>query len=226
MVHEFQFYFPQAKRVSVIGDFNDWFGDQNPMERDGRGIWRTKIELGPGEYHYRYLIDNSFELNDPLTNLYLPAGGGRLASLLVIDRAGKHVVNSKKYRLHLKNYGLTNELCEKLFYTKRDFSLFDEQIIAYFEFTRIEGLHTLTLLWYKPDGSFYHWDEGILWQEGNDPVKLWFWLNLCAQMPTGNWNLGIYLNGARILEDKFRLKPMTYNSAQQDGLRKVLLADF
>jgi len=48
---------PNAQRISVIGDFNQWDGRRHPMQRrsDG-GIWELFIpDLGPGE-RYKYAL--------------------------------------------------------------------------------------------------------------------------------------------------------------------------
>ena len=46
----FRTWAPNAARVSVVGDFNGWNPDANPMQNDN-GIWETKIE---GLYHGAY----------------------------------------------------------------------------------------------------------------------------------------------------------------------------
>ncbi|HVI52509.1 MAG TPA: 1,4-alpha-glucan branching protein GlgB [Candidatus Sulfotelmatobacter sp.] len=53
----FAVWAPNARRVSVVGDFNHWDGRVNPMRlRHGVGIWEIFIpEIGPGEV-YKYEI--------------------------------------------------------------------------------------------------------------------------------------------------------------------------
>ncbi|GAA0441535.1 MULTISPECIES: 1,4-alpha-glucan branching protein GlgB [Sphingomonas] len=48
---------PNARRVSVIGDFNGWDGRRNPMRRHhGAGVWELFVPgIGPGA-HYKYEI--------------------------------------------------------------------------------------------------------------------------------------------------------------------------
>lgn len=61
---KFEFYAPEAKEVSLAGDFNQWNPKANPMKKDKKGIWKTTISLEPGIYEYRFFADGSWE-NDP-----------------------------------------------------------------------------------------------------------------------------------------------------------------
>jgi hypothetical protein len=49
---------PNAARVSVAGDFNNWSPDSTPMIPNGDGsCFRAMLPLAPGRYRYRYVID-------------------------------------------------------------------------------------------------------------------------------------------------------------------------
>ena len=48
---------PQAKRVTLIGDFNDWDPDALPLKRQVDGSWTGQVILGHGHHHYQFLID-------------------------------------------------------------------------------------------------------------------------------------------------------------------------
>jgi hypothetical protein len=61
---KFEFSAPEAKEVSLVGDFNQWNGDANPMKRDKKGIWEVTLALEPGRYEYRFIADGNWE-NDP-----------------------------------------------------------------------------------------------------------------------------------------------------------------
>ncbi len=61
---EFSYKAPTAKNLAVAGDFNSWSTDANQMEKGDDGIWRTTIELFPGKYEYKYVVDGDY-VTDP-----------------------------------------------------------------------------------------------------------------------------------------------------------------
>lgn len=54
--------FPDAREVHIAGDFGDW--SPQPLARNDQGDWHLKLQLQPGRYRYRYIIDGQW-LNDP-----------------------------------------------------------------------------------------------------------------------------------------------------------------
>ncbi len=60
----FKFYAPQAKRVALAGSFNNWDANVLTAKKDSRGNWAIKINLKPGRYEYKFVVDGSW-LNDP-----------------------------------------------------------------------------------------------------------------------------------------------------------------
>ena len=55
---------PYATKVFVAGSFNDWSPVATPLMRDEAGIWTRSVNLGPGEYEYRFVIDGMWS-DDP-----------------------------------------------------------------------------------------------------------------------------------------------------------------
>jgi 1,4-alpha-glucan branching enzyme len=53
----FLFFAPQAKHVSVIGDFNNWSPNAHPMKRQPDGGWTAQIPVVHGHHQYVYLVD-------------------------------------------------------------------------------------------------------------------------------------------------------------------------
>jgi hypothetical protein len=46
-------------QVYVSGNFNNWSGDGNPLDdADGDGVWEGTISLNPGDYEYKFTLDN------------------------------------------------------------------------------------------------------------------------------------------------------------------------
>src|SRR5207247_7152321 len=58
-------------------DFNDWNLDGSEME-PGDGIWKKVVNLPPGRYRYRYIVDGRWQ-SDPLNAAVEPSpyGGHR-----------------------------------------------------------------------------------------------------------------------------------------------------
>jgi 1,4-alpha-glucan branching enzyme len=61
---QFEFPAPDAQKVYLAGDFNDWDLRANLMKKDKKGTWKTTLTLKPGRYEYRFLKDGTWE-NDP-----------------------------------------------------------------------------------------------------------------------------------------------------------------
>ena len=57
----FEFLAPEAQKVYLAGDFNNWDSSANPMKKDRKGIWKTTLSLKPGRYEYRFLVDGNWE---------------------------------------------------------------------------------------------------------------------------------------------------------------------
>jgi len=61
--------YPRAENVHVAGDFNNWQPEQTPMQKvDAGGVWKTKLNLPAGKYHYRLVVDGQWQ-QDPYNEL-------------------------------------------------------------------------------------------------------------------------------------------------------------
>jgi len=59
----FNYYSPNAEKVFVVADFNDWKVDQSPMKNVG-GVWQKLVRLKKGRYEYKFYVDGQW-VNDP-----------------------------------------------------------------------------------------------------------------------------------------------------------------
>jgi 1,4-alpha-glucan branching enzyme len=48
---------PDAQRVTLAGDFNDWDLEACPMKRQPDGNWLVQIPLSHGHHHYQFIVD-------------------------------------------------------------------------------------------------------------------------------------------------------------------------
>jgi hypothetical protein len=76
---------PDARSVSVAGDFNDWNPAQTKLERSEGGMWTATIAVKPGRYQYMFVIDGKQWVADPLAEE--GAGDGFGAKNAVLDVA-------------------------------------------------------------------------------------------------------------------------------------------
>ena len=67
----FSFTAPTALSVQLVGDFTHWQENPIPMKKGPDGLWRADVELGPGEHHYRFLVDGEWR-DDPECRLQVP----------------------------------------------------------------------------------------------------------------------------------------------------------
>ena len=81
----FRVWAPNAKRVSVVGDFNNWNAESNPMCKIEGGVWETEIE-GLSDFDtYKYAIegeDSTVLKSDPYARHFetAPANASKLYS--------------------------------------------------------------------------------------------------------------------------------------------------
>ncbi|MFC1799924.1 BamA/TamA family outer membrane protein [Candidatus Eisenbacteria bacterium] len=84
---------PDADEVMLTGSFIDWDEDGIEMEEDGKGVWKTSISLGPGEYQYKFIVDDVW-MTDPDIVEQVPDGRGGFATPIIVE--GKRTPSYKK----------------------------------------------------------------------------------------------------------------------------------
>lgn len=58
---------------AVMGDFNDWNEEANPMKKAKDGSFSATVSLEAGkEYHFRYLLDGKNWMNDEAPDGFTP----------------------------------------------------------------------------------------------------------------------------------------------------------
>ncbi len=82
---EFAFFRPAARSVALAGDFAGGRSTRLTMQRDERGWWRAQLNLNPGEYHFKYLVDGGIWEADFAAYGVEPESGGGWSSVMWID---------------------------------------------------------------------------------------------------------------------------------------------
>jgi len=54
---------PQAKAVSLVGDFNNWDPSAHPMKQMPDKAWFKTMELKHGHHRYAFLVDGHLTLD-------------------------------------------------------------------------------------------------------------------------------------------------------------------
>lgn len=89
----FTFSYPTANTVHIAGNFNSWSTNANPMRKEG-DVWVTELELKPGTYQYKFVIDGGkVWKEDPDAPGYTDDGfGGKNGVFTLALKDGKLVV--------------------------------------------------------------------------------------------------------------------------------------
>jgi hypothetical protein len=62
----FVFVDPGAKRVELVGDFNEWAKGTTQLSHSGApGVWTVSVPLSPGRHEYAFIINGSRWVADP-----------------------------------------------------------------------------------------------------------------------------------------------------------------
>ncbi len=74
---------PAARRVELVGSFNDWRPGEIVLNGpDDSGQWTATVELPAGRHEYLFLVDGKDWVTDPRAAAYRPDGFGRQNALL------------------------------------------------------------------------------------------------------------------------------------------------
>ena len=60
----FAYQAPEAKTVSLAGNFTNWDQAAVSLKKSKSGLWKTTLSLAPGTYEYRLVVDGQWR-DDP-----------------------------------------------------------------------------------------------------------------------------------------------------------------
>lgn len=86
-VHVVQFVFvaPNASRVSVVGDFNDWKVDATPLRSvQAGGMWMVSVPLPAGRHEYSFVVDGTRWVADPTAPVAVESDYGAPSSVVTV----------------------------------------------------------------------------------------------------------------------------------------------
>ncbi|MEE9271349.1 MAG: AAA family ATPase [Candidatus Krumholzibacteria bacterium] len=73
----------EATSAAVTGEFTNWSREGISMERDPQGVWKVVLDIQPGEYEYRFIVDGVW-IRDPNNVDYTRNEFGQENSLLIV----------------------------------------------------------------------------------------------------------------------------------------------
>ncbi|MBK9138052.1 MAG: isoamylase early set domain-containing protein [Verrucomicrobia bacterium] len=74
---------PEAREVSVIGEFNGWQAGAHPMRRQPDGSWFVQIPLHHGHHLYQFLVDGQPTLDPRAQGIARNAANERVSMIAV-----------------------------------------------------------------------------------------------------------------------------------------------
>ncbi|OPY77863.1 MAG: glycogen branching enzyme [Syntrophorhabdus sp. PtaU1.Bin153] len=86
----FRFHGPDAEKVFLVGDFNDWDAGARALKRYEDGTWKTTISLMPGVYEYKFVIDGDWQPDPQCSESVANEFGSWNSIVRVKEKKGKH----------------------------------------------------------------------------------------------------------------------------------------
>jgi hypothetical protein len=90
-VTQFVLVAPDARQVSLVGDFNDWDRGATPLvhvaQGERGGVWTVELPLRPGRYSYAFLVDGHRWTADPNNPRAVGDDFGRPSSVVTVRGA-------------------------------------------------------------------------------------------------------------------------------------------
>jgi enterochelin esterase-like enzyme len=80
---QFSLRAPQAQQVFLAGEMTDWDKGKRAMSRDADGVWRLSVDLAPGQWIYKFVVDGQW-VHDPATAEHDADGRGGQHSFVFV----------------------------------------------------------------------------------------------------------------------------------------------
>ena len=80
---QFSIAAPDAKEVFLAGEMTDWDAGKVAMQRDERGTWHAALDLEPGQWLYKFVVDGQW-VQDPASDDHDADGQGGQHSFVFV----------------------------------------------------------------------------------------------------------------------------------------------
>lgn len=219
-------YYFTINNISVIGNFNNYNPKLTPLIRE-KGTWICNVNLPKGKYLYKFYINKSLKLNDPMAKCYLKDNNGEVWSVALVNHQNKREIIESSNHISIIDKVVTNRVYDDLRESKRKlyFNRYtDSKVFAGFELGNILGLHAITAIWINPNSCTHHISEHTIEvkkDDKNNSTIVWFWLDLQEKLrdyPKGMWKIKLFINGKYIIEDYVSIGTGYIYSATNKGI--------
>lgn len=84
-----------ANSVYLAGDFNSWDSTKDAMIKGSDGVWTIELNLNPGEYKYKFVVDGNWVADPSNQNQADDGYGGKNSVVKVPARVQSPVINGR-----------------------------------------------------------------------------------------------------------------------------------
>lgn len=81
---KFEINAPAGSKVFIAGTFNNWNPTSHKMRKGAKGVYYTTLELSPGRYEYKFLVNDDWHADEKCPN-WVPNGLGTLNSVIEVS---------------------------------------------------------------------------------------------------------------------------------------------
>ena len=113
----FRVWAPNAKQVTVVGDFNEWNNEHNPLESEDNGFWYTWVEKAKAGDEYKFSITpqegEAMLKNDPYARMLTNSSGNSIITDPSYDWEDDHFEtpywnDTVIYEMHVGTFHVTD----------------------------------------------------------------------------------------------------------------------
>lgn len=98
----FKLMAPDARQVFLVGSFNNWSLDADPMKQNRSGLWKKEKKLAPGTYEYKFIVDGVWLL-DPECRETAPNAHGTANNVLAVKSGTTAAARRQAYLAKIKS---------------------------------------------------------------------------------------------------------------------------
>ncbi|WAM33705.1 hypothetical protein [Caldicellulosiruptor morganii] len=206
MIYNIEYKFSNANFIFAIFETNDGKDFFLPLEKSSDDIWTAQIDLAPGIYYYQLIIDNTIKLPHPSAPMLLLNEKQEVVSCVILTEdlffltyEFEPSIMIYDYRICCKLDGRTTE--------KKVFKKTDKYVSVEIELKNIIGFHDVSIVWQKPDRSFFYQTKCPVWnfnEKDQSPVIQEHSIDISGEhISPGRWNFLLFIDEVFILSDEF-----------------------